>query len=212
MLQIAHLINGARTAVHIHVRGQCVAVGAIDFSIFVVLTRFANMLRWHSIPLFGQGHHCAGIHQSVSELMTVLATHTIQCPATFLFKWSRSRCVDHQILHITPSEIRICLERQCANAGSQRCRCRCTRMLHCAYVIGSQTSIHVHCGDTLVMTRCTRTVCRCKRRRTLFQIPRLEAAGSNRKQFLYNFQLTCHSLAYPACVALEMDSVKMELV
>lgn len=176
MLQIAHLIDGARTTIHIHVGGQCVAIGAIDFAILIILSRLANMLRRHSVPLFSQSHHSAGIHQTVTELVAIFASHPVEGPAILLLERTRSRGIHNQILHITPSEIRICLECQCTNAGGQRCRCRCARMLHCAYMIGTQTSVHVHRGDTLVVTRRARAIGGCQRWGALFQVPGLEAA------------------------------------
>ena len=100
-------------------------------------------------------------------------------------------------------------------------------MLHGADAVGPKLAVHVDGGHTFIMARGAGTVGRRQRGAALLQIPGFVATVDEggrkvrkesvigRNQLTFNYRMCgCGDAikTYPAWVALEMESVKMELV
>lgn len=177
VLEEAHLVRRTRTPVHVHVVLQRVPVGALNLVVLGDLPALADVLHRHIRPLLGQADHRSRVHQAIAELVADLLLHPVQNPSPLLLEGLGARREDHQVLHVTPRQRGVRLQRQSADSSGQRGRCGRACVLDRTDPVGTQLTVHVDSGHALVMAGCARAVGGRQRGAAFLQIPRLVTVG-----------------------------------
>jgi len=175
MFQMIDGVDGAGTAVRLHTDPRLVSDTVGNLHVGDHGGRLADVLEGNIPPLLRHLHDRSRIHQTVAKFVIEESSSTILLPSFLIQQRSRSAGHDHQVLHISPGQARICLQGQGTDSSSNGRTSGCSCVFSGTDFVGSESCVLVNRDNALVMSRGAGGECGRQGGGTLLEVPGFES-------------------------------------
>lgn len=111
MLQVSNFVLRTSTSIRQQRRLQLLPRLGRYLLLLILAGCLTDSLSGHVCPLLGVPHNRLGIHETVAKFVAHFTIDAVGGPALLVAKWFVTRRDDRQMLHISPGQLRIRLQR-----------------------------------------------------------------------------------------------------